>query len=80
MIICAQIEFNNNGKYETELYVDGANGVGASKLRTLANLLASHVHNANLTNVNHHARLSVLDFHLFNEATKSDDVLNHLVI
>ena len=61
------------------MFVDGANGVGAGKLRTLSNLLATHVHNANLTNVNHQARLSVLDFHLFNEAKNREDVLNHLV-
>ena len=63
-----KIDFNNNGKYETDLYVDCANGVGAPKLKVLAELMANSA-----------PRSSALSLHLFNQSKSSTDILNHLV-
>jgi len=66
-----KIDFNNNDKYETDLYVDCANGVGAPKLKVLSQLLSSHLsQSSNQTN---------LSIHLFNESKNKHDILNHLV-
>jgi hypothetical protein len=70
------IEFNNNGKYESELYVDGANGVGAEKIRLLREALAGAFGGQGA----HSSSGPMLSLHSFNEAKRPEDKLNHLVI
>jgi phosphoacetylglucosamine mutase len=68
------IEFNNNnGRYEADLYVDGANGVGADKIKLLGQALASAFGEEQIV-----AGPKKLNLHLFNEAKTPDDKLNHL--
>jgi phosphomannomutase len=70
------IDFNNNnGKYEAELYVDGANGVGAEKIRLLSSALADAFSGQEEPALSY-PRLSL---QLFNEAATADDKLNNLV-
>lgn len=68
------IQFNNNGKYENELYVDGANGIGALKVNNLyQTLLKVAEEEASLDQI-----AKVVDLHVFNEAKSPEDRLNHL--
>jgi hypothetical protein len=56
---------NNNNNYENEIYIDGANGVGAIKL----NLFVKYLQNNNL----------LLNFNIFNDSSAPDAQLNHMV-
>ncbi len=87
-----QIDFESKSHYQATLYVDGANGVGALKARTLAQLLASPsaddqcIHGQQLsvdaTTTTHHHRPAKyhLNLQLFNEDVATQHKLNHLVI
>lgn len=66
--IWSLINFNDSDKYEKNVYLDGANGVGADKVKKISqkiNDLTSHGE-------------TKLEIHLFNEAKQPDDILNHL--
>lgn len=65
------IDFKNSN-YSNEIYVDGANGVGAHKIKMLSKLIESH------TTANNNQIQPKLNVHLFNEAKTSEDLLNHL--
>lgn len=66
--IWSLVDSNNdvNLKYETNLYLDGANGVGADKIKSL------------LSRINSLCAQDKLNIHLFNESKENDDILNHL--
>ncbi len=51
------------------MYLDGANGVGADKIKILSEKL----------NNQYNKQTSKLNIHLFNEAKEKDDILNYLV-
>ena len=68
------IDFNS--KYETDLYVDGANGVGAPKINALAEAIAAI--SLNNTNDNNADACVKLNWHLFNESVEEHESLNHL--
>jgi len=75
-----KIDFKDNAKYETDLYLDGANGIGAHKMRTLAKLFTSTpLAVDNNANIQHHQQQPCLNINLFNECKNSNDILNHLV-
>ena len=67
-------------KYELDLYVDGANGVGAEKIKTLAEILAKHEIEMVDENRNEHGKQPNLKVHLFNDSITKPDLLNHSVI
>ncbi|CAF0741480.1 unnamed protein product [Brachionus calyciflorus] len=70
--VWSMIEFNNNGKYETDLYVDGANGIGADKIKILSRLISTVSFNDKPSNG------TILNMHLFNDGKQPGDKLNHL--
>ena len=69
--IWQMIDFEKNNKYDFDLFIDGANGIGANKVREMSKYFA------NLASENKVS--SKLNIHLFNEAKESSDRLNHLV-
>ena len=69
--IWEMIDFEKNAKYDLDLFIDGANGIGADKVREMCK------HFAKLTSEKKIA--SNLNIHLFNEDTQSSEKLNHLV-
>jgi phosphoacetylglucosamine mutase len=94
--IWSLIDFRKHSSYDTELYVDGANGVGALKMNLMAKLLssasidgsymnsnnasASNSHKNGNYNYRHRPTEKNLNIHLFNDASSPNDQLNHLVI
>ncbi|RNA33867.1 phosphoacetylglucosamine mutase [Brachionus plicatilis] len=73
--IWSMIEFNNNGKYESDLYVDGSNGIGADKIKKLSRLISSVSFNDKPSNG---SSQPVLNIHVFNDGKQPSDKLNHL--
>lgn len=63
------MKVNFQDKYETDLYLDGANGVGADKIKILSKKINDLFSQSQ-------TRLKI---HLFNESQDKDDILNHLV-
>lgn len=61
---------NNNTNYECDVYVDGANGVGAIKVNQLVNTL-------NKLNIDN--KKSTIKLHVFNDGSSNDAKLNYLV-
>lgn len=62
------------------MYVDGANGIGADKIKLLARLLSSVTVGCDENaNHGHHHTLPYLNMHLFNDGKNPGDKLNHLV-
>jgi hypothetical protein len=57
--------------------VDGANGVGAEKIKILAQLFSKEMA---LDENSNHQKKENLKIHLFNDAIDNPDQLNHLVI
>ena len=94
--IWSLIDFRKNSNYDTELYLDGANGVGAVKMNIMAKLLSSasidgsYMNSSASTTNSHHKNGNYnyrhrpteknLNIHLFNDASGPNDQLNHLVI
>lgn len=63
-----------------ELYVDGANGVGAEKIKVLAELFSKKQLDLVDENRNQQAKQPKLKINLFNDAVDQPDRLNHLVL
>ena len=87
-----QIDFESKSRYESTVYVDGANGVGAVKGRSLAQLLTApsaddkciHEHVSGAADgelITHHHRPAKyhLNLHLFNQDETAQDKLNYRV-
>lgn len=75
--IWSLIDFKENGQYEKNLFVDGANGIGADKIKSLSEIIKSDsiLKNNNNKNINGDFDLNVS---IFNDGKAADDVLNHL--
>lgn len=59
-----------------DLYVDGANGIGADKIKILSRLISSVSFNDKPSNG---TTQPILNMHLFNDGKHPSDKLNHLV-
>lgn len=75
--IWSLIKFKSDGKYEKDLFVDGANGVGADKMKVFSDILKE---TSILRNNNNDEEVSnnLLNISIFNDGKADDDVLNHL--
>ena len=73
-----QINFKSDSNYEKDLYVDAANGIGAMKIKALAEIIKSDsiFKNNNNKNLNSEKQMNIT---VFNDGTAADDVLNHNV-
>jgi len=74
--IWSLINFKSDSNYEKDLYVDAANGIGAMKIKALAEIIKSDsiFKNNNNKNLNSEKQMNIT---VFNDGTGADDVLNH---
>lgn len=75
--IWSLIKFKSDSKYEKNLYVDAANGVGADKIRQMSEYIKSDFVKRTNNNANKNGEF-LLNITTFNDGTASDDVLNYL--
>jgi len=76
--IWSLIDFESNKNYEKDLFVDGANGIGADKIKILKNVLSSDYVLKNNNNIQKNTGHQ-LNINIFNDGKSSDDKLNDLV-
>ncbi len=76
--IWSLIDFKSSEKYENDLYVDGANGIGADKMKIFREIIRSEYVLKNNNNIqkNNDNQLNIT---IFNDGKAADDTLNHLV-
>lgn len=72
--IWSLIDFKNNSRYEKDLFVDGANGIGADKIKKMSDLIKSDFKLRN----NNNTEKNQMNILAFNEGIANDDVLNHM--
>jgi len=70
--IWSQIHFKEDRHYDANLFVDGANGIGADKIKEMANFIKSDYISKHNNNIN----TSLLNIVTFNDGKNVHDVLN----
>lgn len=72
--IWSLINFKADTRYEPNLFVDGANGIGANKINLMRDLIKSDY----ILRNNNNDEKNQINISTFNDGTVSDDVLNHM--
>lgn len=73
-----QIDFSAGSKYEKDLFVDGANGIGADKIEVFNEVMKADFVARTNNNVSKDTK-NQLNISVFNAHKESDDILNHKV-